>query len=61
MNTEKPVTNTVSVKIELSKKQKTLAKQYAKKQGYSFQWWLGSLVKEELKKSDLIKSEKEFM
>lgn len=50
MNTEKPVINAISVKIELTKAQKRHAKQYAKKHGYSFQWWLGSLVKEELKK-----------
>jgi adenine specific DNA methylase Mod len=39
-----------TVKIDITKDEKAKAKQYAKKQGYSFQWWLGSLVREELEK-----------
>jgi len=49
MITEKPVINTISVKIDLTKQEKEQAKRYAKKHGYTFQWWLGSLVKEALK------------
>jgi hypothetical protein len=50
MNTQKHVIGAISVKIELTKEVKIQAKQYAKRHGYSFQWWLGSLVREELKK-----------
>lgn len=44
-------TNTVVLlRVDISEKEKIYAKKMAKSKGYSFQGWLGSLVKEELKK-----------
>ena len=42
---------TVNVRIDISEIEKQLAKRIAKKQGFTFQGWLGKLVRKELEKN----------
>ncbi|MCK9192128.1 MAG: hypothetical protein M0P10_11375 [Sphaerochaetaceae bacterium] len=48
---------TTNVKIDLTKTEKYEAKKYAKNFGYTFQGWLGSLVRAELKKNNIVNGE----
>lgn len=49
MNLQK--TQTLNLKVVLTQDEKTIAKSLAKSKGYSFQGWIGQLIKTELKKA----------
>lgn len=40
---------TTLLKVEITDEEKNLAKMFAKKKGYSLQWWIASLIRNELK------------
>lgn len=45
--------NVIHAKITLSETEKEKAKFFAKSKGYTFQGWLGSLVRDELKRHNV--------
>lgn len=55
MNTEKSV---ISIKIAITQTEKQIAKRLAKSLGYSFQGWLGNLVKNEIKNNEVLNNKK---
>jgi hypothetical protein len=40
----------LTLKVQISKYTKDEAKKFAKKNGYTFGWWIGSLIESELEK-----------
>ena len=54
---EKPNKKINTVKINLPEEQKQLAKEFAKSHNYSFQDWLGLLVREELQRNEILKKD----
>jgi predicted HicB family RNase H-like nuclease len=44
--------NFTTLKVQIKPETREKAKIYAKSKGYSFGWWVGSLIERELKKSD---------
>lgn len=42
---------TINIKVVLSPEEKDRAKSYAKEKGFTFQGWVGNLIKSEIRKA----------